>query len=1090
VFDKGTVIISAVNNATSTGGLWAIDAQTQETRWSQSKLDVLFSTPAIADGIVYVPDNAGNIWAFQAASPGQMQWRMSYQAAADPSVLRGQLIVTTQDGRIVALELDDGLANWTYDTGVSVVDNATSPILSGRVVIASVANTVYALDVVTGALLWDYTVGGALSGTPSASSSTVYFACQDGFLYAVDVTTGDLNWQWPSTPLASVPSAPIYYNGAVYLGDPGGNFYAVHAETGAGLWQIGLTGHIGALGLAIEDGIAYVAAGKDDGTAMVYGIDLQSEGQEIVSYDPSGSAFLFGVETGVCYLVSGSGNAMTTVGVVNIAGMFHQFFCESELMVEDYARNPTTGQAQGNSTSFRTQVALFDPNRNPRGGKSVKVWASGPVTITSGGQSYDVDAASTGKTAWLQTDGAGELSIVATASGITMPALYLWANFMDLPEAIVIYPDYDTLNRLSGVQGSDLAQGTTYDGSPLLPSSYTQADDLASTIRNAIGNTASAVQQMRLQSQPLTKSGAAMRSNTRADVARSYLAYPQSTPNMIYQATMGPPDRAYVPGAIQSWQANFDSAGGVTFSTGGTLAAQLPPGNIFDDIGDFINNVVNGAANVVQIVWDEAQTIVDDAKNIYNIAIKTVQDAAAVVAGVLKTVVGDIAKALQWLSYLFDWNEYLATKDQIKNIAQQGFSNLQTWVDNQLTGGVSAVHTFFQNAENSVASDLSWVQSLIGGNSLQSQQQSQNNPQSVYGLGGGKSYTKSRWLTDKYSTNAGQATLGDSSSPVNDIISGVQQLYNTVLNVLDSPQFNALPADIKKVFNDFSLLATDPSDFITKSFNDIIGLVSDLAVTLLQFADAILEAFLQAVKAIVDALFDLLNTPLDIPVLSDLYSMITEGSQLTVLDLCCLIVSIPATIITKALSAAGAVQRVGSAQGVQYGLLAGALAIYTILDAPMNLDPETPPPLKLGYAALCLIIQGLSFPSDLASNTAGSYIFFGLTTCPVVFASLDFASSLGLPVAFLQNWEAAAPIVNTAYGIVLLIASILLARSSTQFVGEANEVLVQNIFSSIGFIPKPCAYFGEDGRAVLAVIDGVSDLTVTGLEIAQASQAS
>jgi len=48
-------------------------------------------------------------------------------------------------------------------------------------------------------------------------------------------------------------------------------------------------------------------------------------------------------------------------------------------------------------------------------------------------------------------------------------------------------------------------------------------------------------------------------------------------------------------------------------------------------------------------------------------------------------------------------------------------------------------------------------------------------------------------------------------------------------------------------------------------------------------------------------------------------------------------------------------------------------------------------------------------------------------------------------------------------------------------------VLVQNIFSSISFMPKPCAYFGEDGRAVLAVIDGACDLTVTGLEIAQAS---
>ena len=44
VFDKASVIISAVNDRTSTGGLWAIDAQTQVTRWSQSKQHVFFSS--------------------------------------------------------------------------------------------------------------------------------------------------------------------------------------------------------------------------------------------------------------------------------------------------------------------------------------------------------------------------------------------------------------------------------------------------------------------------------------------------------------------------------------------------------------------------------------------------------------------------------------------------------------------------------------------------------------------------------------------------------------------------------------------------------------------------------------------------------------------------------------------------------------------------------------------------------------------------------------------------------------------------------------------------------------------------------------
>jgi hypothetical protein len=79
---------------------------------------------------------------------------------------------------------------------------------------------------------------------------------------------------------------------------------------------------------------------------------------------------------------------------IDLANLVHQFFAESELMVEDY--NTSTGKPS--TTSYRTHIQLFDPNKNPRLLKSVKVWASDTMTITSGGKTYVID---TNKSAWL-----------------------------------------------------------------------------------------------------------------------------------------------------------------------------------------------------------------------------------------------------------------------------------------------------------------------------------------------------------------------------------------------------------------------------------------------------------------------------------------------------------------------------------------------------------------------------------------------------------------------------------------------------------------------------------------------------------------
>jgi len=873
VFYKGSVILNAVvsaNDAYATV-FYAIDAQTTAVRWSQQFASAyLHATSTVgAGGVIYVSDRGSNLYALD-ADTGQLLWTRSYAlTSAPPITVGGVLIFTSQDGHVYALDANGNLL-WSYFTGAAIAEfDSSAPVRVAGLVFVRASNWVYALDAATGAAKWTYndpqmiTGAGGSPGLSVGNGFVYYVSSSDGGPRVVGIDIDSGQNAWASGPMGQGVSSPAYYNGAVYVTDGGAHFYAWDPTTSQQLlWESAAPGNaIPGAQLFVDDGIAYFSTSAENaaGLAILYAIDLVSRGQDIVTFQPATGAVVFGVETGVCYynVPLNPFVATLSIGAVNLAGIIHQFFAESELMADSYT-STASGGVQASAPTYRTALRLVDPDKNPRANKSVKVWASGPVTITSAGKTYAIDAASTGKSAWLQTDGLGELSIVssaAAAAGLTTPALYLWANFMGLGEAIVLYPDQDSVTRLSNVQASDLQNAKAYDGSSLLPSSFADFDHLASLIRSAIGGT---------------------KMSLAGTQASRYIAYPASTTNLQYQSTAGPADRSYVP-LNSGWSASF-SNGSVTFQLGAALEA--PPGS-WSTFVEFVDNVVNGIRQVVEVTWTSATqtiaTIIDDLNRGYQFVVHSVEEAAQVVVAVLKTVAVDIEKAIEWLSSLFDWTDILAVKDQLKSNATQGIANLEKWAQKP-----GSVDQFFNGLASDVGTGIATVRQLFGASSLASQQQNGNDPQALYGMGGAKSYAKSRWIIEKYTTNAPQATVagaGPINQPGTDPILSVigpliTQLESTIAN---SSAFRSIPGDLKDLFNKFSLLASDPSQFVTHSFNDILDLVADILTGLIQFTGAIVDTLVQALLQLLDAVLSLATATIDIPVISDLYKTITNA---------------------------------------------------------------------------------------------------------------------------------------------------------------------------------------------------------------------
>ncbi len=1077
LYSTGAVVLPLRSGGES-GVLQAIDVQTQSTLWSHS-LNSFPYTPVLANGILYAADLGGSLFAVDPAS-GQTLWRKNYQTNGELTHIRDRLLLYTNNGEIVALDLSGNLL-WSYSTGQSLSGSEGPVLVAGDMVLVGLNRTVFALNLKTGSLLWQFQASNLVQGAVSADGQSIYFTSYDGLVWSLQPATGTVNWKWPNT--AGSLSSPVAYSGLLYVVcGSNGVLYAIDPTKGQTAWQAELTsGETGGSQLFIEDGIAYTSFGFLSSNAKVFAVDLSSAGTRIVSLDIGGEGAIVGVENGVVYYTHKYGG---NLAAANMADQLHQFFCETELMADAYVAG-SSNRAQGSSPTFRTHVQLLDPNRNPQAYKSVKVTASAAVTITSGGKTYQIDSKTP---AWLQTDGIGELSIVSQASTISATALYLWSNFMDLEEAIVIYPDYDTCNRLSQVQGQDLANATTYDGSPLLPSGYTGTDGLAAAVRNTMGATNQAVQSTKqMQARPAKLAGAPhplpaghRRKPRPRGGLDTYIAYPASTPNMLYQPTQGSTNRVYVAGSIPNWTASF-STNGVDFSPTSPSAPQTLLGLSWDD---FWSAIVNGVRKVVHIVVQTAEDVVhqiiDDLGNLYTFVVDTVEKAISVVVGVLKTVVGDIVKAVEWLSYLFNWGDILTTKNELEQTLQTGFANLKTWVTQQQGTGFKAIHSFFVDLENDITG-------LLGNTSLgtmQSQQVNGNNPQTLYGYKGAKSYTKSRWLPTKLKDNAGQGSSvslpGTSLGSLADLLG---EFADTVAKTMSSsPNLKAIPSDLARVFTDFGLLITDPSSFITRSFSDIFKLFVDIAVSLVQLADAVVEAFLGLLGQFIDAILGLITTPISIPIISELWSLITGGSPLTILDVCSLMVAIPTTILSKIISAGQlSTGRFGGPvtlnQNIGYLFAAAFFAVFDPLSDIFTLGPV----LTSFYLALSILLTGLGFPTDLASNSAGTYVFWALQVLPLV--------GIGATLAGNEQVNFAIPWSNMFYGGMMLFCSVELAKKyPAQFEGAKNLILVQNIFSFIPYCVKPLGFVGEDGapnKLVLGAIDGACDLTVLGLGVAQ-----
>lgn len=609
---------------------------------------------------------------------------------------------------------------------------------------------------------------------------------------------------------------------------------------------------------------------------------------------------------------------------------------------------------------YVTQLQITDQNGAPMVNQKVSVHASELTLLTINHNVYYADPASDAVD--CQTDALGNLTIVNKVEGLSTPTLRLQSDAFG-SHIIDVDPAAEVRHQLSNLtveqlQGAQMQTDTIGVTQPMFPDKSQQE----------LQGSHQALQQLMSMSKQFPSQGGFNPQPSR------------TTPLHFVSENIGTPMLNRVAyGTLPSehrWGLDFTGEHPVftsgqnshlaRFSIENNFAA-LSTRSVLDDVEHFFGDVWHAIENgfievehwVIQKVSDGIQFIINTAEKAYQVVIKYAEQVWSVIQHVFQQIGASFDQLVHWLGFIFSWKDILRTHDVIRTT----FNHVLDKFVAELTTAEASVHNVFTQLKNHII-----------GNNLAGQLGSwaQGDVMSLNTTGGHPSPLNSpdvNWALH-HATSGKLTQYGDATPP-----SGDFSLSKTIQQDIDQ---------IKTIFNSAVLDLVQKKISLAEFLSRIIEV---LEVAVLDTIEVAAIGIIEAVKLAVSAVKEMLNVEWNIPLISPLYTEITGGSNLTLLDLVSLLTAIPATVLYK----------LGMNEAPFSESVSRALTQTKNLDeltkAIVALDPTSPHPIVVNRAFSNT--RAMSFVAVATGNEEPQ------TTLPIGVRGVSYAFGFAVGIAWI-----------------------------------------------------------------------------------------
>jgi hypothetical protein len=540
--------------------------------------------------------------------------------------------------------------------------------------------------------------------------------------------------------------------------------------------------------------------------------------------------------------------------------------------------------------SYRVQASVLDANGAGVGLASVQVSTDRPAGFWQASGNTTVTPASP---VTMTADGAGQLIFSIPAEELDCAVLTMQAVNPDgtLTAVFTVTPDTDVQDFLQG-SGSLLNAGTT------------SAPDLLAATNPANGPLFPALTS--LPSDQQTSAATAVSSGLTQLITVGMTAAPSPsapTQAMLLDLTQNPP--------VQT----STNPNAYALPTAG-LELQLSFSHLFDTIGHGIRHgasilkktVVHWAGEAEGWLVDMALQIGDDIVNFTDLAIADMKDAFHVIGGFFQALGADIDSAINWLKqHVLDlikdadanaqvikgwFNPFLATLTDTITTIEIDTDTFFTFLQTQANAQISLLAQKVEDVEFGSSEPLPPPTSDTGS----------HDSDLLFKAAGDvitfMRHSPANWLLHKLREHIPQAP-SDGGPDFSDLDAALEQVIQDVLTAIGDAidlieSINTLLWDAVKPF------LTDSGKFTESSMGDFFTALETTTDDALKLINEVLVTVLEAIKAAVAGLQDLLKYEFQaVPVIGDLLELAGVDTTLSIAHLVSLIASYPTTLINE-----------------------------------------------------------------------------------------------------------------------------------------------------------------------------------------------